>query len=174
MWPLSSRSDPFIRGSYKCLAAVVAVCTACALVRGQLIGAVAAVLVTAGMFLFAYLSKLSRVAPQPPAGLASAPPRERQTPGFHEFIARRLGPPSKPLRLLGRFFLTPLGARSFADFWRLWNPVYGYVLLFFVYRPLRRWIPRPAAVYLTFLASCFLLHDLPFSLSAYLARGHVG
>jgi hypothetical protein len=66
-----------------------------------------------------------------------------------------------------------LGARSFADFWRLWNPVYGYVLLFFVYRPLRQRLPRPAAVYLTFLVSGFLLHDLPFSLSGDLARGQV-
>lgn len=90
---------------------------------------------------------------------------------FHAFLARRLGPPTRPLRFLGNFFLAPLCARSFADFWRLWNPVYGYVLLYHVYRPLRRRLPRPVAVYLTFLVSGFLLHDLPFTLSADLAEG---
>jgi hypothetical protein len=34
-------------------------------------------------------------------------------------------------------------------------------------------MPRPIAVYLTFLASGFLLHDLPFNLSADLYRGRV-
>jgi hypothetical protein len=34
-------------------------------------------------------------------------------------------------------------------------------------------MPRPFAVYLTFLASGFLLHDLPFNLSADLYRGRL-
>jgi hypothetical protein len=34
-------------------------------------------------------------------------------------------------------------------------------------------MPRPIAVYLTFLASGFLLHDLPFNLSADLYRGRL-
>jgi hypothetical protein len=67
-----------------------------------------------------------------------------------------------------------LCARSFSEFWRFWNPVYGYVLLFFIYRPLRRHVPRPVAVYLAFLASGFLLHDLPFNLSADLFLGRIG
>ena len=42
------------------------------------------------------------------------------------------------------------------EFWRLWNPIFGYVLIFFVYRPLRRRMPRPVAVYRTFLTSGLL------------------
>lgn len=90
---------------------------------------------------------------------------------YHRFIARRLGDPRHPVRFLRNFFLVPLCSRSFGEFWRLWNPIFGYVLLFHVYKPLRRRLPRPLAAYLTFLASGFLLHDLPFSLSADLYRG---
>ena len=59
------------------------------------------------------------------------------------------------------FFIKPFGARSFAEFWRLWNPVYGYFLVYVCYRPLARVVPRPAAVILTFATCGFVLHDLP-------------
>lgn len=52
-------------------------------------------------------------------------------------------------------------APSFAAFWRRWNPVYGYVLTFYVYRPLSRILPRRAAELLTFIACGSLLHDVP-------------
>jgi hypothetical protein len=67
----------------------------------------------------------------------------------------------------------PLCSRSFGEFWHFWNPIFGYVLIFFVYQPLRSRMSRPVAVYLTFLTSGFLLHDLPFNLSADLARGRL-
>jgi len=103
----------------------------------------------------------------------SASKRVHRTPGFHVFISRRLGDPRHPVRFLRNFFLGPLCSRSFGEFWRLWNPIFGYVLIFFIYRPLRRRMPRPVALYLTFLASGFLLHDLPFNLSADLYRGRL-
>ena len=59
------------------------------------------------------------------------------------------------------FFLKPFGAASFAEFWRRWNPVYGYYLYYFCYRPLSRGLPRPLAMLITFAACGFLLHDLP-------------
>lgn len=87
----------------------------------------------------------------------------RGKPGFHQFLVQRLGEPRHVGRFVANWFLRPLCATSFRGFWRYWNPVYGYVLLFYVYRPLRRFLPRPLATYLTFLASGFLLHDLPFN-----------
>ena len=96
-----------------------------------------------------------------------------QTPGFHRFITHRLGDPRHPVRFLRNFFLVPLRSRSFGEFWSLWNPIFGYFLIFFIFRPLRRRMPRPLAVYLTFLASGFLLHDLPFHWSADLYRGRL-
>jgi hypothetical protein len=53
----------------------------------------------------------------------------------------------------------PLLAPSFAGFWRLWNPVWGYYLLYWCYRPARRMLPRAAAVLVTFTASG-LAHNL--------------
>jgi len=59
------------------------------------------------------------------------------------------------------FFIKPFGARSFAEFWRLWNPVYSYFLLYFVYRPLARVLPRQVATVLTFVSCGLFLHDIP-------------
>jgi D-alanyl-lipoteichoic acid acyltransferase DltB (MBOAT superfamily) len=59
------------------------------------------------------------------------------------------------------FFIRPFGASSFAQFWRLWNPVYGYYLYYYSYRPLSRVMPRGAAMLATFVVCGFLLHDLP-------------
>jgi hypothetical protein len=95
----------------------------------------------------------------------------KKIPGFHTFILRQVGDPKHVLRFARNWFVRPLCATSFSRFWYFWNPVYGYPLLFYVYRPLRRLLPRPCAVFLTFLASGFFLHDLPFSMSADLYRG---
>jgi D-alanyl-lipoteichoic acid acyltransferase DltB (MBOAT superfamily) len=58
-------------------------------------------------------------------------------------------------------FIRPFGAPSLAAFWRRWNPVYGYILYYYSYRPLLQVMPRTAAMMLTFVACGFLLHDLP-------------
>ena len=63
------------------------------------------------------------------------------------------------------FFIKPFGAASFAQFWRLWNPVYGYYLYYYSYRPLSRVVPRPLAVLATFVVCGFVLHDLPLWVS---------
>jgi hypothetical protein len=63
-------------------------------------------------------------------------------------------------RQLPNVLLRPVGASSPADFWRYWNPVYGYALYYWSYRPLRRVLPRPLAVWLTFVLCGFVLHDL--------------
>lgn len=91
-----------------------------------------------------------------PAGARRAEPRLT----LRQYLRFRLG------RRGGReawfnFFVKPFGASSFAGFWRLWNPVYGYYLTYFVYRPLARRMPRPVAVLLTFIACGFVLHDVP-------------
>lgn len=79
---------------------------------------------------------------------------------FRQYLEFRLGP------LGGRqawfnFFIRRFGARSFAQFWRLWNPVYGCFLSHFVYRPLARALPRLIAVVGTFLVCGFVVHDVP-------------
>jgi hypothetical protein len=78
---------------------------------------------------------------------------------FQRYLEFRLGPPGP--RRWYNFFVKPFGARSFAEFWRLWNPVYGYFLYWYSYRPLSRVMPRPAAKMATFVLCGFALHDLP-------------
>jgi D-alanyl-lipoteichoic acid acyltransferase DltB (MBOAT superfamily) len=88
----------------------------------------------------------------------------RGRPGYQltlsQYLRFRLG--SKGGRTAWfNFFIRPFGAASFAQFWRLWNPVYGYFLYYYSYRPLSRILPRAAAVLATVVVCGFLLHDLP-------------
>jgi hypothetical protein len=79
---------------------------------------------------------------------------------FSKYLTRRLGPKGGRTAWFN-FFIKPFGAASFAQFWRLWNPVYGYYLYYYSYRPLAKIMPRPAAVLTTFAVCGFVLHDLP-------------
>ena len=103
--------------------------------------------------------------------MAMAIARPRHTsrrPTLGEYVERRLGRGSwaQARNVLAK----PFGARSFAEFWRYWNPVYGYFLYYYSYRPLRRTVPRPAAAWLTFLLCGFVLHDLVGWLAARTVR----
>jgi hypothetical protein len=62
--------------------------------------------------------------------------------------------------MLRNWLLRAFGAGSIGEIWQYWNPVYGYVLGYFVYRPLRRFVPRPIAVWLSFVVCGLALHDL--------------
>jgi MBOAT, membrane-bound O-acyltransferase family len=84
----------------------------------------------------------------------------RRRISFERYLSFRLGS-NGGLSAWFNFFIKPFGAKSFAEFWRLWNPVYGYFLYYFSYRPLVQVLPRPLAMLLTFAACGFLLHDLP-------------
>lgn len=49
-------------------------------------------------------------------------------------------------------------ARSFASFWRHWNPLWSYFLLYYVYKPLSSVIKKRYANFSTFVISGFV-HD---------------
>ena len=87
---------------------------------------------------------------------------EKATPTLSEFIERRLGKQASEITLLKEMLMRSFGADSFHEFWRYWNPVYGYYLYYKCYRPLNKHLPRYLCVILTFAASGFFLHDLPF------------
>ena len=80
---------------------------------------------------------------------------------LNEFILRRLGQ-ADDIGLLKTMFVRSFGAGSFREFWRYWNPVYGYYLYYYCYKPLRKILPRPLCVIITFGCSGFFLHDLLF------------
>jgi hypothetical protein len=185
----SARSHRIRGGAHKLLCALIAASTAHAVVHGQVAWLFAALLLLCGTIANARVSswpvRLSTagkfhafVRAREEIGAvcltAHRPVGVRRRPGFHAFLMRRLGDPLRqPGRFLYNFFVRPLCASSFSEFWRHWNPVYGYLLLFFVYPSLRRCLPRRAALYGSFLFSGFFLHDLPFNLPAGLSRGRL-
>lgn len=76
-----------------------------------------------------------------------------------------------PAKLLGSMFMRSFTAPSFREFWHYWNPVYGYALAYFLYRPLRSAMPAGAALVITFALSGLVLHDAllwPASLALHL------
>lgn len=95
-------------------------------------------------------------------------------PSFVTFVNRELGGERRLSAVLGRIFLRPFLAPSFARFWREWNPAYRYFLWFYVYAPLRRVFARKLAAYLTFVICGLLLHDVPFLHGRDWLRGRSG
>jgi hypothetical protein len=76
-----------------------------------------------------------------------------------QFVQLRNGVPLGDPKSLQNMLHRSLGAASFAAFWRYWNPIWGYGLGKFVYRPMLQ-IFWPALAYIiTFVVSGFI-HDL--------------
>jgi hypothetical protein len=55
-------------------------------------------------------------------------------------------------------FFRSLGAGSFAEFWRYWNPIFSYYLGRYVFKPSKRILPPALSLILTFII-CGALHD---------------
>ena len=75
-----------------------------------------------------------------------------------QYVRRRNGAPLGGSGSLRNMFHRSLGAGSFAEFWRYWNPVFGYYLGRYIYAPLKLWLPRAIALVITFVI-CGALHD---------------
>jgi hypothetical protein len=96
--------------------------------------------------------------------LALAPALSRRRlpapiPSLHKYLNSR-GDAATPFRFAVVSFERPLAEGSFREFWMRWNPALNYFLLYFVYRRLRLFLPRQAALLMTFVISGLLLHDL--------------
>jgi hypothetical protein len=83
----------------------------------------------------------------------------RQRIPLRTYVDHRLGRGQPWWRQAYNLVARPLTAPSFAALWRAWNPVWGYFLSYWVYKPARRVLPHPAAVVVTFTASG-LAHNL--------------
>ena len=79
------------------------------------------------------------------------------------YVRARNGVPLGARASLPNMLCRSLGASSFAGFWRFWNPIWGYYLGRFIFRPARRVLPPAPAVILTFAVSG-ALHDLAVTL----------
>jgi hypothetical protein len=87
---------------------------------------------------------------------------ENTIPTLKQFIELRLGKQTSEINMLKEMLVLSFGTNSFHEFWRYWNPVYGYYLYYKCYKPLQKYLPQYLCVILTFAASGFFLHDLPF------------
>lgn len=88
-----------------------------------------------------------------------------------QYVARRLGSDTAR-RMALNLVVRPFTATSLPAFWRYWNPGYGFFLLFFCYRPLRKVFSHSVSVFLTFII-CGLLHDLLYMLPMWLRDGTI-
>lgn len=75
-----------------------------------------------------------------------------------EYVQHRNGVPLGHADSLKNMLYRSLGAGTFAEFWRYWNPIWGYALGRYIYAPLRRLLPAALAVILTFVVSG-AIHD---------------
>lgn len=75
------------------------------------------------------------------------------------FLRKRGYDPANTLGMLRRMFVDCWAEPTFRDFWRVWNPLYGYAL-FQLYRALGGNRRPVFASFVVFAACGFVLHDL--------------
>lgn len=87
--------------------------------------------------------------------------KENSHKTLKHYIHLRLGS-GNILDTLKSMFVKAFQAKSAKEFWNYWNPVFGYCMLFYFYKPLTNKVPRAIRVIATFTVSGFFLHDLLF------------
>ena len=75
------------------------------------------------------------------------------------YVRRRNGVPLGAAGSLQNMLHRSLGAPSITIFWQYWNPIFGFVLAKYVYRPLNTLLPPALSLVLTFVV-CGIFHDL--------------
>jgi D-alanyl-lipoteichoic acid acyltransferase DltB (MBOAT superfamily) len=85
-----------------------------------------------------------------------------------EYIKRRNGVAIGSPRSLRNNLYRSLGSKNFATFWNYWNPIFGFFLGKFIFKPLKKILPVAMALLITFLF-CGILHDTVTSM----ARGKI-
>ncbi|UNZ00167.1 hypothetical protein MQE36_07435 [Zhouia spongiae] len=74
-------------------------------------------------------------------------------------MLKRNGVPIGHPGALRNMLYRSLGAKNFGVFWQYWNPIFGYCLGRYVFRPAKQHLPPGPALVFTFVF-CGLLHDL--------------
>ncbi len=75
------------------------------------------------------------------------------------YVRFRNGVPLGAAGSLYNMLYRSLGAPSFSVFWQYWNPIFGYVLGKYVYRPANSILPTAVALLVTFVV-CGMFHDM--------------
>ena len=75
-----------------------------------------------------------------------------------DYIKKRNGVAIGSSKSLRNNLYRSLGSKNFSTFWRYWNPIFGYFLGKFIFKPLKNVFPVVIAFLLTFVFSG-LIHD---------------
>lgn len=76
-----------------------------------------------------------------------------------EYVKKRNGVPIGSSKSLRNNLYRSLGAKDFSTFWNYWNPIFGYYLGRFIFKPIKKIFPVGIALLLTFIF-CGLIHDV--------------
>lgn len=80
-------------------------------------------------------------------------------PTLNAYVSRRLDGVQGEIPRLIHMFKKAFSMANFRLFWNIWNPIYSYILTYYVYKPLRIVLPKPLSLVLTFIVNG-LFHDL--------------
>ena len=80
-------------------------------------------------------------------------------PKMSRYISKKLDGEKGEIPRLKKMFSKSFTAPNFRSFWNAWNPIYSYVLTYFVYSNLRSIIGKTSALLVTFLING-LFHDI--------------
>jgi len=87
------------------------------------------------------------------------PANIRKQMSLTEYVQYRNGVPLGASGSLQNMLVRSLGAGTFAKFWQYWNPIWGYALGRYIYKPLNQFLPSSVSLILTFTISGGI-HDL--------------
>lgn len=76
-----------------------------------------------------------------------------------DYVKRRNGVPLGNSDSFRNMLSRSLGAGKFSIFWHYWNPVWGFYLGKYIFKPLKFILPSALSLIITF-AFCGLVHDL--------------
>jgi hypothetical protein len=80
-----------------------------------------------------------------------------------DYVKRRNGVPLGDKDSLRNMLNRSLGAGKFSIFWQYWNPIWGYYLGKYIFKPLKLVLPQALSLIITFVV-CGFIHDLAIML----------
>lgn len=75
-----------------------------------------------------------------------------------EYVKKRNGVAIGSSKSLRNNLYRSLGAKNFSTFWNYWNPIFGYYLGKFIFKPLKKMFPIEISLLFTFIF-CGMIHD---------------
>jgi len=75
-----------------------------------------------------------------------------------DYIKKRNGVSIGSSKSLRNNLYRSLGSKNFSTFWNYWNPIFGYYLGKFIFKPMKKIFPVAFSLLITFFI-CGLIHD---------------